>query len=145
MADVRRNEKRFYTYPMNRIAAIVDDVPALDDALGRLEAVHVDMDAVHVLSGPEGRRRLDPEGTSHGWWARLLRLLQRGAFEGTALEVHAKALADGSNVVFVPVRKDPQRQQVIDALHDVGGHHLLHFRRWNIEKILTPPAGERAT
>jgi hypothetical protein len=145
MAEPRRNEKRFYTYPMNQVVAIIDDATSLKEALRRLEASGVDLSTVHVLTGPEGERLLDPEGIQHGWWARLLRFAQRGAFEGKAMQVHGQALANGHHVLFVPTRGDAQTRQVIGAVQGAGGHHLLHFRRWSIEHILTPPASGRPT
>ncbi len=131
----RRNEDRFYRYPMNRVAAIVDDEPGVEKALRELEQVGMDVAGVNVLSGPEGARLLDRSGTGHGWRARLLRVAQRGAFEADALRLHDRALHEGRNVVFVPVRGETEKARVASLLRASGGYDLLYFRRWSIEEL----------
>ena len=98
------NERRFYRYPMFRVAAILDDAEDTRTALDALERAGVDIAKVNLLTGHEGARVLDRTGRKHGWGARLLRLFQRGAYEGDALEAHERALEEGRNVIFVPVR-----------------------------------------
>ncbi len=73
----RRNEKRFYRYPMRRVAAVIDDDAGLGCALDVLTQAGTNVSKVNVLSGPEGARLLDRTGTGHGLGARLLRLVQR--------------------------------------------------------------------
>jgi DNA-binding NarL/FixJ family response regulator len=135
MSQPRRNEVRFYRYPMHRVAAIIDDEGGVQAALDALRQAEVDVTKVNVLSGREGARLLDRTGTGHGLRARLLRLAQWGAYEATALDAHERALNDGHHVIFVPVRSDDQRSQVIDILRAAGGHYLLHFRLWSIELL----------
>lgn len=135
MSESRRNENRFYRYPMRRVSAILDDAAGLQAALDALRQVGVDVSKVHVLTGPEGARLLDRSGTGHGPGAQLLRRLQWGAYEGTALEAHERALKNGHNVVFVPVRGDEQRSRIVEVLRTAGGYHLLHFRPWSIELL----------
>lgn len=131
----RRNQQRFYRYPMHRVVAIIDDDTGIDAAVDALSKAGVDVAAVDVLSGSDGARRLDAAGTAHGMRGRLLRLLQQGAYEGNALQAHEEALDAGHHVVYVPVRGDDQRERVVDILHAAGGRYLLYFRRWNIELI----------
>ena len=64
--------------------------------------------------------------------ARLLRLLQRGAYEGEALEAHERALADGRTVIFVPARGNDESDRVIEILRAAGGHYVLHFHPWSV-------------
>jgi hypothetical protein len=135
MIQARRNENRFYRYPMRRISAIIDDAAGLQAALDALPQTAVDVSKVHVLTGPEGARLLDRSGTGHGLWARLLRLAQWGAYEGNALEAHERALQSGHNVIFVPVRNTEQRSRIVEVLRTAGGYHLLHFRPWSIEML----------
>ena len=61
------------------VAAILDDAEDTRTALDALERAGVDAAKVNLLTGHEGARVLDRTGRSHGWGARLLRLLQRGA------------------------------------------------------------------
>ncbi len=131
----RRNEARFYRYPMRRIVAIIDGDANLKTALDALQQAGVDVTKVNVLSGPEGARLLDRTGARHGLGARLLRLAQLGAYEGNALQNHERALNAGQNVIYVPVRGENQRSRVVDILRAAGGHYLLHFRPWSIEVL----------
>jgi hypothetical protein len=133
----RRNEDRFYRYPMHRVVAIIDDESQVDAALDHLGRAGVEVTGVNVLSGPQGARLLDRSGTGHGLRARLVRLAQRGAYEIDVLRAHERALNDGHHVIYVPVRGDNERRKVVDILRAAGGHYLLHFRAWSIEEFLT--------
>jgi hypothetical protein len=130
-----RNEERFYRYPMKRVAAIIDDGQHLSDALRHLEEAGVDMSGVHVLSGPDGARLLDSSGRRSGLYARILRLLQRTAYEGETLSRHEQALKSGGNVIYVPVGSEDERARVVRVLRNAGGHYLLHFHRWTVEEL----------
>jgi hypothetical protein len=135
MGQPRRNEKRFYRYPLHRIVAVVDDAPNLGLALSDLGAAGYDVSKVNVLSGPQGARLLDPIGVRHGLRGRFLRWRQGYGYETDALGVHTDALVNGRHVIYVPVNGDRERQLVVDVLRARGGHHLLHFRRWTIEEL----------
>ena len=135
MGQPRRNENRFYRYPMRRVSAIIDDDAGLQAALDALPQTGVDVSKVHVLTGQVGARLLDRRGTGHGLPARLLRLAQWGAYEGNALEAHERALKNGHNVIFVPAGSADQRSRIVEVLRTAGGHYLLHFRPWSIEML----------
>ena len=127
-----RNGRRFHLYPMFRVAAILDDADDTCTALDALERAGVDVSTVDLLTGREGARALDRTGRRHGWGARLLRLLQRGAYEGEALEAHEHALEDGRNVIFVPARGNADSYRVAEILRAAGGHYILHFHPWHV-------------
>jgi len=124
-----------YRYPINRIVAILDDDEQLRAVLDELPEAGVDPSSVNVLSGPEGAERLDRSGVRHGLRGRVLRLLQRTAYEGAALDAHEAALKEGRRVIYVPVGTDAQRDTVVRLLWAAGGHYLLHFHRWTVEEI----------
>jgi hypothetical protein len=127
-----RNERRFYRYPMFRVAAILDDADDTRTALDGLERAGVDISKVNLLTGQEGARLLDRTGRRHGWGARLLRLLQRGAYEGDALEAHERALEEGRNVIFVPAPGNEESFRIVEILRAAGGHYVLHFHPWHV-------------
>ena len=129
-----RNEPRFYRYPMQRLVAVLDEETAMDDALGRLRGLGVDLSGVHVLSGPEGAALLDRRGEGHGLRARLLRLLQWTSSENETLDIHDRALRDGGHVLYVPVRGEDRKERVAEALRAAGGHHVVYFGRFTPEK-----------
>jgi hypothetical protein len=131
----RRNEDRFYRYPKRRVVAVIDDDAQLEAAVRDLDRVGVDRAGVNVLSGPDGARLLDRSGTGHGLRARLLRLVQRGAYESDALRAHEQALNDGHHVIYVPVRDQGDRAKVADVLRAAGGYYLLYFGAWSVEQL----------
>jgi hypothetical protein len=135
MGQPRRNEKRFYRYPLHRIVAVVDDAPNLGLALADLGTAGYDVSKVNVLSGPQGPGCSIPSVSGMDCAAQFLRWRQGYAFENDALQVHTDALLTGRHVIYVPVNGDQERQRVIEVLRARGGHHLLHFRRWTIEEI----------
>lgn len=126
------NERRFYRYPMFRVVAILDRDEDVRAALDALERDGVDVSTVNVLAGQEGARVLDRTGRARGWGARLLRLFQRGAYEGEALKAHERALTEGRNVVFVPVTGNEESFRVVETLRAAGGYYVLHFHPWNV-------------
>ena len=117
---------------MFRVAAILDDADDTRTALDALERAGVDVSKVNLLTGQQGARVLDRTGRRHGWCARLLRLLQRGAYEGDALQAHEQALEDGRNVIYVPVQGNEESYRVIEILRAAGGHYLLQFHPWHV-------------
>jgi hypothetical protein len=131
----RFNEDRYYRYPKNRIAAILNDDRSLDEAVKHLPQANVNLGDVNVLSGPEGIRLLDRRGVRRGLRSRLLRIAQQTAYEGTALDNHERALRNGQYIIYVPVKGEEQIQDVIDALRRAGGHYLLQFHRWTVEEL----------
>jgi hypothetical protein len=133
--EVRRNEPRFYRYPMKRIAAIINEDQSLERALHDLAEAGVKLKDVNVLTGPEGVRLLDRRGVRRGLRSRLLRVAQSTAYERTVLDVHERALKEGHHIIYVPARGDDQIQKVVDILRRAGGHYLLYFHRWTVEEL----------
>src|SRR5215211_156399 len=131
----RFNEDRYYRYPKNRIAAVLNDDRGLDEALKHLSQTKVNLADVNVLSGPEGMRLLDRHGVRRGLRSRLLRIAQLTAYEGTALDNHEQALREGNYVIYVPVKGEEQTGNVVDILRRSGGHYLLQFHRWTVEEL----------
>jgi hypothetical protein len=126
------NERRFYRYPMFRVVAILDSAEEVQAALDALEHDGVEVSKVNLLTGKGGARALDPSGRAHGWGARLLRLFQRGAYEGEAMEAHERALEEGRNVIFVPVQGNEESDRVVSILRAAGGYYVMHFHPWNV-------------
>jgi hypothetical protein len=131
----RFNEDRYYRYPKNRIAAILNDDGSLDEALKHLPQANVELRDVNVLSGPEGIRLLDRRGVRRGLRSRLLRIAQLTAYEGTALNNHEQALRSGHYIIYVPVKGEEQIRGVVDILRGARGHYLLQFHRWTVEEL----------
>jgi hypothetical protein len=120
---------------MRQMVAVLDDAAGVDTAVRGLGESGVEPGTITILSGPEGARLLDRTGGGHGLGGRLLRLLQWTASEGNALELHERALRDGSSVVFVPARGEADKKRVAAALRTAGGHDLVYFGRWTLERL----------
>ena len=130
------NVNLFYRYPMNRVAAIFDDLAVVTAALLQLEQAGFDLTGVNVLSGREGARLLNLKGAGQGLWVRVLRVLQRGGgFEGETLRIHDSALRNDRAIVFVPVRNDGEEQHAARILHRCGGRSMFRFHRWTIDPL----------
>ena len=130
------NVNLFYRYPMNRVAAIFDDLAVVTAALLQLEQAGFDLTGVNVLSGREGARLLNLKGAGQGRWVRVLRVLQRGgAFEGETLRIHDSALRNDRAIVFVPVRNDGEEHHAARILHRCGGRSMFRFHRWTIDPL----------
>ena len=130
------NVNLFYRYPMNRVAAIFDDLAVVTAALPQLEQAGFDLTGVNVLSGREGARLLNLKGAGQGLWVRVLRVLQRGgAFEGETLRIHDSALRNDRAIVFVPVRDAGEEQHAARILHRCGGRSMFRFHRWTIDPL----------
>ena len=130
------NVNLFYRYPMNRVAAIFDDLAVVTAALPQLEQAGFDLTGVNVLSGREGARLLNLKGAGQGLWVRVLRVLQRGgAFEGETLRIHDSALRNDRAIVFVPVRNDGEEQHAARILYRCGGRSMFRLHRWTIDPL----------
>ncbi len=130
------NVNQFYRYPMNRVAAIFDDLAEVTAVLPELEQAGFDLNGLNALSGRQGVRLLDLEGAGQGLWARALRALQRGGgFEGETLKIHDSALRSDQAIVFVPVRNDGEEQNAARILHRCGGRSIFRFNRWTIDPL----------
>jgi hypothetical protein len=116
------------------MVAVLDDDPGVQTALGELSKVGVEPSRVEVIHGREGIVLLDPRGKRHGVLGRLLRLAQRTAAEGNALDLHQQALTDGKHVLYVPAKGEKEKGRVATALTAAGGHHLAYFGRWTVER-----------
>ena len=121
---------------MNRVVAIFEDLGQVRSALPQLEQAGFDPSGMNVLSGPEGARLLNLKGAGLGFWARALRVLQRGgAFEGETLRVHDAALKNGQAIIFVPVRNNDEEHRAAGILHRCGGRSIFRYHRWTIDPL----------
>lgn len=133
-SDQRKSDKDITPYPLHRMVAVLDDEDSIRAALNELAKIGVDNSKITVLRGAEDVERLDPRGDQHGLFGRLLRLLQQTAEESTALQFHQDALNEGKNVIYVPARGETQKDAAAKALRLTGGHHLVYFGRWTMQR-----------
>ena len=70
MGQPRKNEERFYLYPMQRVVAVFSDEKQAYAACRQLEAEGFNLSSVDLLFGPGGARLLDAHGARRGVVAR---------------------------------------------------------------------------
>lgn len=128
---VAASRKRLFTVfddPHDGLAAI-DDLPAMDLIPG---------EDVWLLHGEEGLRRLDPGGTHHGLYGRLVRVVQLAVSnDGEYIDALARALRDGALVAALPVRDIDTADRLAKVLAARSGHAFAYTRHMDF----TPTRG----
>ena len=122
----RINHDGFFVRPKNAVLAIVPS-DRLDECTAALAAAGVDLARVDVLQGQAGVQILDFDGTEHGFWAHVVRTLQKLGSASNERENYARALEDGSSVVIVPVVDSAEVDACARVLLEHGGRRILHL------------------
>lgn len=124
------NPDTFKWSQTNAVTAILPH-DALARCLAGLATTGVDVTDVAVLEGDKGQSILDVEGTEHGFWAHVLRSLQKLGSASNERENYSDALGQGKIVLSVPTDGDDQTYAVAKAISAVGGERMLHFGNTN--------------
>ncbi|MEM7034989.1 MAG: hypothetical protein AAF629_35950 [Chloroflexota bacterium] len=109
--------------PVNRVLCIVENKDKLDSALAALKQAGFNDEAVGVLQGQEGLDYLDPDGSHHGIWGRILRFLQHHGDEAQLFEQTEAALKSG--YYAIGVLTDGSDEQKALALEAVKPHAMF--------------------
>ena len=119
---------------VKRLLAVVDDPAATDGAVRALVDVGVQTDAITVLAGPEGERRITPRTTL---WNRAMRFISFiAADQAVDLDWYRAALAGGRAVLVVHVPQTELRRDAIGALRRSGAHFINHYGRMATEDVV---------
>ena len=120
-------------YPTNQVVAVIDEGADVAAVRSELDRAGFAADAVEVMAGADGLRRLDASGARHGVAGRLLRLIQGyGDMEQMTFSRQADALRAGHSLVGVLVRGTEQRRRAGLILKRHHGHFMNFFGRWTI-------------
>ena len=90
------------TAPKNRVVAQMDGQDSVAAAIDALAEAGFDREAIYVLCGPEGAKRLDASGLDHGIRGRIYRIVEWIGDERAVLLRLEEHLAAGGLAVFVP-------------------------------------------
>ncbi len=112
------------------VVAILDETPAVADAVDRLSAAGYDFE---VLRGTEGKDHLDPAGQK-GAKATVKRLLSAFGDQYRVLDRLQSALDRGDLVVSVDASPD-EATEAVHILQDHGGEYIWKFGSWTFTKI----------
>lgn len=96
-------------------------------AIAELEAAGFDHDAIYVISGDEGVRRLDPSGRHHGLRGRVARLMQSVTSTGDDLVGVAEHVSAGGVIISVPARDDDEANNGARVLRAHGVARMRLF------------------
>ena len=119
----------------NRVMAVIDDAEHARAAVETLERAGVPERELAALSGTEGAREIDAEGTYGGGVKHALRALQGLTVEGHHLRRYEAELARGHLVVDIAVHGRQKRDRVVQILRSHGAHFINAYGRWTIESV----------
>ncbi|MGH8907999.1 MAG: hypothetical protein ACRD0K_16160 [Egibacteraceae bacterium] len=126
----------FLDYPTNRVLAVIDKPDHVRAAVENLARAGFGADAVDVLCGEEGARRLDVTGEDHGLISRLTRILQSFGAEHERLKRHVEELRAGRFLICVYVGEDEERKgKAHVTLNSAGAHYINYYSEWSIEQL----------
>ena len=129
----------FYRYPSAHVVAVVDPADLASMVEG-LVAAGIDLTEVQVLTGADGRDRLDNTGLRHGLLTRVQRRLAHALSSDSqdVLALMDRALRCGRALVAAPLRPSgaPVDLDVAALLFEHGALISWSFRRWSIEVSL---------
>lgn len=116
--------------PSNTVIAVLPDQASVDQLLVALTQAHYGDDKVEVMHGQAGLDTVDPDGTAHGMWTRMLRDFQKftTGVEDRVLTAVQKALEDDKYLVVVSTDgSEEQIQEVLALLRAHGGTSIFFF------------------
>jgi hypothetical protein len=113
--------------PRNRIVGWLAGPDEAETAITDLKAAGFDPDEISVISGDEGVRRLDPDGSDHGLRGRVIRVVQGVTSIGDDLFGVAEHVAAGGVIVSVPFRDDDAAATAARVLRARGVERMRRF------------------
>jgi hypothetical protein len=119
----------------NRVMAVIDDAGKAQAAVDTLERAGVPEYELAALSGAQGIREIDADGSHGGAAKQVLRALQSVTTEGNHLRHYEAELAQGHLVVDVTVHGRQKRDTVVHVLRSYGAHFINAYGPWTIESV----------
>ena len=131
------NVDEFRHRPVNELAALLPDEPAVDAVMKDLQTAKVNVSTVRVLHGEEGARILDPTGAEHGFATRIVRWLQTRGYDRNILDVYEEALDNGEALITVPCAQADSRH-LARLMLPHGAHGVIYFGPGTAETLTAP-------
>jgi hypothetical protein len=119
----------------NRVMAVIDDAEHARAAVETLEQAGVPERELAALSGTQGAREIDADGSHSGGVIHALRAVQRLTVEGHHLRRYEAELASGHFVVDVAVHGRQKRDRVVQILRSHGARFINAYGQWTIESV----------
>jgi len=130
----RVNQPGFVAVHQNSILAIVPD-GRLDESTAALAEEGVDLARVDVLQGEIGAGILDFDGTEHGFWAHVVRTMQKLGTSSNERENYAAALRNGEALIVIPVHDDIGVKVYSRILDEHDCRRIIHCGKYSAERL----------
>jgi hypothetical protein len=130
----RVNQSDFVATYKNSVGAIIPD-GRLVESTAALAKVGVDLTRVDVLQGEIGAHILDFDGVEHGFWAHVVRTLQKLGTASNERENFAWALRNGESIIIVPAHSRDTADIYARILEEHGGRRIIHFGKHAVEQL----------
>lgn len=128
-----REPRGFIAYPVNRVVGTLPDATRAHATIEQLLNAGFERDAIELLSGKEGERRLDVTGERHGFAARFQRTLLSilgPAEEYRGLTHHLADIRAGRFVIMVEAPEPDTRAAAAAILNGNGAEFVGFYGRW---------------
>lgn len=134
---LKHTNKNFESYPSNRVVGMIDDKYEADEAIQDLSEHGFDESMIDESVGSDGLKFLDPDGRSHGWGTKIVRLWQNIAQgeEHKYLNNIRKNLKEGHAVVSVPVDSVGARNKAAKILAEHNASDIKYYGSFFTEKM----------
>jgi hypothetical protein len=130
----RVNQSDFVATYKDSVVAIIPD-GRLVELTAALAKGGVDLTRVDVLQGEIGARILDFDGVEHGFWAHVVRTLQKLGTASNDRGNFAWALRNGEAVIIIPVHSHVTADIYARILEEHGGRRIIHFGKHAAEQL----------
>jgi len=123
----------FIPYPIQRVVGTMDDARDARAAIEALLRQGFERSDIDVLCGEQGLHRLDPSGSSHGFFAQFQRTLLQmlgPAEEFKSLSRHVEDVRAGRFVIMVLAKARERRNLAADILNSHGAEFVGFYGRW---------------
>jgi hypothetical protein len=130
----RVNRSNFVATYKNSVVAIIPDGRLVESSAALAEA-GVDLTRVDVLEGEVGAHILDFDGVEHGFWAHVLRTVQKLGTASNERENFAWALRNGESIIIIPVDSHVTASISARILEEHGGRRIIHFGKHAAEQL----------
>ncbi len=124
--------------PRHRLFVVFDGAEQARVAIDALRADGLEGDDIWVYEGDEGVDDLDPSGTEHGPWGRLVRLVESAMTNDDVayLRILAGELRRGHLVLAVRVASEHEADAMATELRARGGHSFAYGAHWDFVPVV---------
>ena len=131
------NKEDFHLSPHYAVVSIFTSKENLEAAMSMLKEAGFQDDHVRFQFGEEGLKTIDPDGSHHGFWGRLMRGYQRlSGTESIVIKSVELALKNGEYVLRVDTNgSDEQRDLAKQAMQSKTDRTIFYFGNGTISVL----------